>query len=165
MKKFLVLMLVLGIASAANATLSLSFDGQPNPGEVTITISTVFIVDVHQDAANEYPHFWVGYTGPATPTGDPLGQMVAPAPADYVLSDGGYGPGWVYAYKSGTAFGDPGEWWVLEMHCSGEGDFVVDLYDPTGGTVIDTLTVHQIVPEPMTIALLGLGGLLLRRRK
>jgi hypothetical protein len=34
----------------------------------------------------------------------------------------------------------------------------------TTGVIEDTLTIHQI-PEPTTIALLGLGGLLLRRRK
>jgi hypothetical protein len=33
------------------------------------------------------------------------------------------------------------------------------------GAMIDTILIHQIIPEPMTIALLGLGGLLLRRRK
>ena len=32
------------------------------------------------------------------------------------------------------------------------------------GTLMHTLTIHQI-PEPMTIALLGLGGLFVLRRK
>jgi hypothetical protein len=63
------------------------------------------------------------------------------------------------------------------LHCDGYGDVVVSLSlgtkfggsgdsgfnPPTIGT--GTITVHQI-PEPMTVALLGLGGLaLLRRRK
>ena len=34
----------------------------------------------------------------------------------------------------------------------------------TDGQILDTVTIHQ-VPEPATLALLGLGGLLLRRRR
>jgi hypothetical protein len=34
----------------------------------------------------------------------------------------------------------------------------------TDGQILDTLVIHQI-PEPATLALLGLGGLLLRRRR
>jgi hypothetical protein len=44
-------------------------------------------------------------------------------------------------------------------------DVFVGLFDGGVGTLLDTLTIHQ-VPEPTTLALLGLGGLLaLRRRK
>jgi hypothetical protein len=62
------------------------------------------------------------------------------------------------------------------IHCDGEGDVVVRLGPGTkfggsfdlAGPVTDiggTITIYQI-PEPMTVALLGLGGLaLLRRRK
>jgi hypothetical protein len=40
------------------------------------------------------------------------------------------------------------------------------LYDSAGttGTVLGTETI-QVIPEPATIALLGLGGLLLMRRR
>ena len=78
--------------------------------------------------------------------------------------------------------------WDLLLHCEGTGNVVVDLTlnDPTGTRVWDyfnhtsgapigesyyateadlgDLIIHQ-VPEPMTMALLGLGGLFLRRRK
>ena len=67
----------------------------------------------------------------------------------------------------------------LAIHCDGEGDVLVDLtlkaarVDPEGGDAYQNLTEADLgdltiaqVPEPMTIALLGLGGLLaLRRRK
>jgi hypothetical protein len=56
-----------------------------------------------------------------------------------------------------------GKYWDIEVHCDGPADCVVDLYDASGYTLIDTIVIHQ--PEPMTIALLSLGGLFLRRRK
>ncbi|UCG48087.1 MAG: PEP-CTERM sorting domain-containing protein [Phycisphaerales bacterium] len=53
--------------------------------------------------------------------------------------------------------------------CTDLGDVILTLFsgnDLTNGvvTVLDTQVIHQI-PEPMTVALLGLGGLFLRRRK
>ena len=76
--------------------------------------------------------------------------------------------------------------WNLLLHCDGEGDVGINLTlhgltqyadyfsGPTGGVFewvdmtegdLGDLTIYQ-VPEPMTVALLGLGGLfLLRRRK
>jgi hypothetical protein len=33
------------------------------------------------------------------------------------------------------------------------------------GTVLDSIVVHQVIPEPMTMSLLGLGGLALLRRR
>jgi len=40
----------------------------------------------------------------------------------------------------------------------------IDLLDADAETVLDSVTL-VVIPEPMTIALLGLGGLFLRRRK
>jgi len=79
--------------------------------------------------------------------------------------------------------------WNLIIHCDGEGEVVVDLtlqdvdsrysqyvnssvtpmtpypdWEPLLEGDLGDLVIHQI-PEPMTIALLGLGGLFLRRRR
>jgi hypothetical protein len=91
------------------------------------------------------------------------------------------------AYLAGTAAGNGIQGaddlvWNLVIHCEGNGIVDVDLtlhgtseysvYASTAGGTWEKLTeldlgdlvIHQI-PEPMTIALLGLGGLFLRRRR
>jgi hypothetical protein len=50
------------------------------------------------------------------------------------------------------------------FHCTGGGDTVLTLVTADLQVVEDIQIIHNI-PEPMTIALLALGGLLLRRRK
>jgi len=73
----------------------------------------------------------------------------------------------------------------LDLHCVEATDVVVELIAPYGisrllhnasgvvtgsekiiadGTVMDSIVIHQI-PEPMTMSLLGLGGLALLRRR
>jgi hypothetical protein len=53
-----------------------------------------------------------------------------------------------------------------ELHCDFGGDALVYLLNGDDNVILDSITIHQTgVPEPMTIALLGIGGLFLRRRK
>jgi hypothetical protein len=61
---------------------------------------------------------------------------------------------------------------TIDFHCDGPGDVTLTLYRNNGlawvpwytSSGISTMTIQQI-PEPATIALLCLGGLMLRRRK
>jgi hypothetical protein len=53
---------------------------------------------------------------------------------------------------------------ILVTAGAGSDDVVIGLLDAANGVIRSTANV-QVVPEPMTIALLGLGGLFLRRRK
>lgn len=58
----------------------------------------------------------------------------------------------------------------IQFHCEGLGDAIVQLYTASevgagnAWTLRDELIIHQI-PEPVTMALLGLGGLALIRRR
>ena len=170
MKKLLVLMLVLGMASMVNAALlQLSIDGEidgtENVTEITIAPSDTILVDV-QSTDGLPDNYWLGITSLGG-SGEWLGSNLyaPPAPSTHVVTDGGYGADWFkVAMSSPVTDSEIGTWFDAIFHCTGEGDVSIDLYDASGNTVIDTILVHQ-TPEPMTIALLGLGGLLLRRRK
>jgi len=54
------------------------------------------------------------------------------------------------------------------FHCEAEGDVTIKLYTVntayTALALRDTAVIHQLIPEPITLTLLGLGGLFLRRR-
>jgi len=162
MKKLLVFTLILAMASAANAVLVLSFNGDTEVEVAQVAPSDDFTIDVYAPTAGP-DEFWVGISGDASYSG--YGTLLPAATDSLALSDGGYGYGWIAALLPvPDVTGDVGTWWELTLHCEGPGDCVVDLYDASGYVIIDTLTIQQI-PEPITVALLGLGGLLLRRRK
>ena len=185
MKKVLAFVLVLGMASLANAalTLQVATDGQHNPrindpqggepfepfldSEIFLQPTDTIWIGIHNDQGVQYDAVVLIY-GPGSWTGGisvigypyviPVAYGVAPP----------YTPSYVaLAYASTSAVYDgliPGVGLDFEFHCDGLGPVTIMVQDlDTGQT--DQLLIHQI-PEPMTMALLGLGGLgLLRRRR
>jgi hypothetical protein len=195
MKKFLILMLVLGLASVASAQLvglDISVNGNHEPVDSMIVLlpSETLTLDIHVNAditpgsAGEGNWLLICETaagiisgGVKVPYGDVTlmgpdsasGAGVAGMPDGY---DGVYGAillvGTTTLVPASTILFDG-----ILFHCEGPltspRDVVVSLSRLTDegeytGEIYDTVTIHQI-PEPMTIMLLGLGGLLLRRRK
>ena len=172
MKKLLVLMLVLGLVSAANAALSLSLNGGSAPSDVTIGLTDTLVIDVTSDTTTGYA-FLLEFRNPTirtfsnaiTTQGD-ISAWTYYGPPTYVP------PGYPYPYFSvNVSAGVPpdalvaGTGFQFDYQAGGvAGDVLIQLLDFDTSAVIDSITIHQ-TPEPMTIALLGLGGLFLRRRK
>ena len=169
MRKFLVVALVLGIASAANA-VAIYIDGS-DPGE-SIEIAegvTPVITVVGEDNSS-----WLGYIiieeGGTGALGnavslDAAGDMGAVSPYTEAGWGSGYeltiamSPGGAPAIAAGPQVRLEYVGGVLNQTAK------ISLFvDPEFGTPADSVAI-TIVPEPMTVILLGLGALLLRLRK
>ena len=212
MKKLLVLMLVLGITSVANAgmlDLVIVSKGPgpdttvPIPPTSSITLLPSEWIDIDVVYHNDEGWYLFGMSGTIEMTGQGTGE--------FVIDDLTWPEGiWDFAaagetYMSGMEIegdGDAGLWTSAKgdglpadgstegvivvdhilFHCTGLGDVIIQLvlndvwppaetweYDINVGELFEpgisaALTIHQI-PEPMTVALLGLGGLFLLRRR
>lgn len=189
MKKLLILMLVLGLASTVNA-VTVAFDANRTAtiyesdgtteytgADIVIGTDLVIIVDSTQTS------YWTG--GIYVESGLTYGSLAGRGPMDGTDYTGSHydAAGDLATAKNYSGAGydgfdfiadntielpnwTTGDWFVIDFECDGEGDVVLKFYDyATSMSVpVGSYTITQI-PEPMTIALLGLGGLLLRRRK
>ena len=194
MKKFLIVMLVLGLASAANAAI-LNLEVQVNstpytgwdctPGDVV----QVSIVQDVPDTAGNGGTIEVDFVG-ANPT---ITDMTPDQVYDPIA---GTMYGWTWTLNGGVEFiggaarkaaagslgvGTPGSGSIMDpIHLTPYSSTYLFTFEFTEQTMVDfnsnttwdnydqSVDVGagvMVLPEPMTIALLGLGGLFLRRRK
>lgn len=189
MKKLVVLMLVLAMASLANAGLVFTVNGEEQPAEITINIGDAIELDLELPTGsvqayqlmyslnNEQAELIVDAYDQ---WGDPYSNIQFPwqslAPGSVNAKDDVGVCSWV-EIKADNLFSAANGPLVLMtdmyLHCLENTDVVLTI-SISERTIIDgeeqelgevhSLTVHQI-PEPMTIALLGLGSLFVRRRK
>jgi len=165
MKKFLVLALVLGVASLASAGLTISVagnsDATANLDGLKIAPDGIVIDAVLSDAVTDY-------TLNVTVTGD----------LSLVTSTVEFASGWLFG--NGFTGGDPGDGAVAAILSGGDfsakdagtGAFTGLGVVGTQGTITlaesgsgQGMAVIEVIPEPATLALLGLGALVLRRKK
>ena len=160
MKKLLVLMIILGMASMANAAMSwdLTFDSTTVYATVTDNEGSMYLALAIVPADGTLSSFAAGDDMPAD--GASWGTL-----ADVGLSALGQGELWAMADTGSTPVYNDGDWlkasWALDSPAT---SVVVSLYEAQEDLsyeLLDTL----LIPEPATVALLALGGLLLRRRK
>jgi hypothetical protein len=189
MKKLVITLFVLAVASGANAGLKISVNGAVDPPDTQVTLneSDYATIDIQGlDPAQPMGSFFLGinlaggeygsidisavtipYRG-STKSINPLDSDISailgveyPGGAMIELVDL-VSPPAVPRPLLGLLVDN------IKFHCDGYDpiqiptDVTLTLFD-IEGNVLDTQVIHQI-PEPITIALLGLGGLLVRRR-
>ena len=172
MRKFLIFMLVLSVASVANAGfVTLNGSGQSSTtvglgaGTVTLYLQTTTADVMMEDVE------WATSSGTLA-----NGQyLIGSRNTDYDYAGAGTAAG-RYEIVSGwdvttTTFATNTNLVSFDVQYNFTGtDITITGYDvysvDTGWNPLSAAVAgHTLVPEPMTIALLGLGGLFLRRRK
>lgn len=177
MKKLLILMLVLGMASAANAVV-VSYEYRDAAATsvisaVDVTVSTDFTLVIIGDREGADGWSWGGKIYDHAAQGgvaDMTSASMVGTNAGSMRGISGYSityDGYDFTAGDLGTGGADDDWFIINLSVLGgqdSGTVTIDSLNPDY-TVLESMSI-DVIPEPMTIALLGLGSLvLLRRRK
>jgi hypothetical protein len=185
MKKLLVLGLVLSLSSMVCAKMQISvngartttevFIGPPLPDGITIGIWTDALITYHSggkyalvvDSSLASIDYTSGFAV-APDSGFSIENTKDAVAMGFLLPAGENGLGGS-AFTTDLTDGVAADMQLFELiayTANAPGTATLKLYESADGsavTLVDSITIHQ-VPEPITMTLLGLGGLFLRRR-
>ncbi len=171
MRRLLLVVTFMCLCSTANAALLFSVDGVVNPPdtEVTMMMSDIVTIGIFGDGQSPENTYLMGLT--------------INSPASLDISGAGGNVYWIDEPGLAEMLGLQNPFvgidlisWPPEpllgtlvdnirLHCEGLGDMVLMLFDSGDPPmVMDSQVLHE-VPEPMTIALLAVGGLAILKRK
>ena len=175
--KVLILLWVVSLTSVVNATLTMELreaDGVTPVADLDqVMLGDDYVLVVSGAAADKGAS--IGIYGPTCTAADwdylgPGGQAAAACvdtgDLSYILWSTTYYGYDMIADDSGSGTGvSTGDWFTVDLTCLAEGNFSFDLLDYKNNSAVIASVYGVLIPEPMTIALLGVGALLLRRRK
>jgi hypothetical protein len=188
MKKLLVMLMVLSMASLVNAAVKINVDMGANTELAAGDTAAISIVATDEQSPSDLYLFVTDGSLGTVSSGKVIWPDFSSTVGDITLHEGAGDPyvdtvrqyGWLDATQTYyiSLIGSTAPPLVMNgtvvdgiiYHAEIAGDSTVILGsvvdDGQGSYLIavsDTVVIHQ-VPEPMTMAMLGLGGLLLRRR-
>ncbi|MBN1392095.1 MAG: PEP-CTERM sorting domain-containing protein [Sedimentisphaerales bacterium] len=162
MRKSLVLIMVLALATSAHAALTMSLSSS------TVAVDNTVTANIILSDASWWDGFFVLSEDPYNWADPVAARIIDYGPRDPFIEQDPEYPGVLHLTN---VFMEPPpqpgiQFWIL-IEGVQPGTIYLSLQDPSSYEEISSngpLTLEVIVPEPMTITLLALGGLLLRRR-
>jgi len=175
MKKLLVLALVFGLASMANAALSVVPGPTMSDGQVIWSVDVTGTQLIGTSASGTAAK----YIGAVGLTGDDAAETPIFTNAQTYVAVGVGSITWNALYNAydvdsqslGMTTNGPGQWYSIDLDLTGQPNpgqlsLYCEQYNANYDVIGSGDMVLDIVPEPITMTLMGLGGLgLLRRRR